>query len=155
MSLWCFLARAERGGNGSGRGRCGCSTQLSRRGLQLRPHAELSSGLKSGLKHTAPLGLLLFIHLLGCCSKCPYRALEDLIFHCKTRLVGSQQERAQHQVWCFQTLPLLSKGTTSTAPVLSSILSYIPKSSGRRGACLALSLVLWSLPGEELTTPDY
>lgn len=41
---------------------------------------ETSSRQKSGQKHTAPVGFLLFIHLLGCCSECQYPALEDLSF---------------------------------------------------------------------------
>lgn len=131
------------------------STQLSRRGLQLYPHAELSSRLKSGLKHTAPLGLLLFIHLLGCCSKCPYCALEDLSFSLRDQVGGKPTEESSASGLMFPNPTTAQEGHYLDSCSAIQHTQYMPESPGGRGACLACSLMLWSLPEEGPTPPDY
>lgn len=132
------------------------STQLRRGGLQLCPHTELSGRRKSGLKHTAPLGLLLFIHFLDCCSKYLYRTLEDLSFLLQGQVGWKLAEESSASSLIFPNPTTAQEGYEPDSSSAIQRIQYVSKSPGRRGACLVWSLEMWSLAEKEwLNPPDY
>lgn len=122
------------------------STQLSRRGLQLCPYAEPSSKLKNGLKNTAPLGLLLFIRLPGCCLKCLYCALEDLSYSLQDQVGEKPTRESSASALLFPNPTTAQEGHYLDSFSAIQHTQYMPESPGG-------TLMLWPLPAEEGPTP--